>query len=317
MPRTSLLLTLSLCLSASLLARASTREEIIPAGTILHCTMDEPNFSSKTVQVGDPVLCSLGSVAAFGHSIFPRGAMLSGHLQDSKDPGRLVGKGWLDLEFDRIILPGAQVLSLSTKIIAAPKLKADKDGKIHGKGHPKRDAVGWMIPVLWPIKIITLPMRGPYPTLKGESRLTMRLMEDVVVPPTTVARNTVPAPPWVTPGSYTPADYGLLRPASAVTRDVAVPAADLNASPAAEPAPAASPAASSTPDEQSTLIILKGGSAFVARQYWVQGGQLHCVSEAGEQKEFPLEKMDLYQTVRLNRERNVEFVLHTKDLMEQ
>src|ERR1700751_3396865 len=101
MPRTSLLLTLLLCVSASLVARASTREEILPAGTILHCTMDEPNFSSKTAQAGDPVLCHLGSVPAFGHSVFPRGAMLSGHLQDSKDPGHFFGQGWLDLEFDR------------------------------------------------------------------------------------------------------------------------------------------------------------------------------------------------------------------------
>ena len=314
MPRMSVLLTLALCVSPSLVAGASTREEIIPAGTILHCTMDDPNFSSKTVQVGDPVLCSLGSVAAFGHSVFPRGAMLSGHLQDSKDPGRIVGKGWLDLEFDRIVLPGAEILPLSTKIIAAPHLKTDKDGRIHGKGHPKRDALGWMVPVLWPIKIITLPMRGPYPTLKGESRLTMRLMEDVTVP-AFQARASVPAPPWVTPGSYTPAKYGLLRPASAVTRDVVSPTAGVNASPAVEQV--APPAVQATREDHSTLIILKGGSAFVAREYWVQGSQLHCVSESGEQKELPLESVDLYQTVSLNRERNVEFELHSKDLREQ
>ncbi len=36
-----------------------------------------------------------------------------------------------------------------------------------------------MIPPLWPWKIITLPARGPRPTLKGESQLTLRLMDDV------------------------------------------------------------------------------------------------------------------------------------------
>jgi hypothetical protein len=127
MRRTSLLLLTGVCVFASLSARAVNREEILPAGTVIHCTLDEPNFSSKTAQVGDPVLCHLGSVSAFGHSVFPRGAMLSGHLQDSKDPGRLVGKGWLELEFDRIILPGAEVLPLQSKIIAAPKLKVDRD----------------------------------------------------------------------------------------------------------------------------------------------------------------------------------------------
>jgi hypothetical protein len=285
--------------------------------------MDEPNFSSKTAQAGDPVLCHLGSVPAFGHSVFPRGAMLSGHLQDSKDPGHFFGKGWLDLEFDRIILPGAEVLPLSAKIIAAPHLKTDKEGKIRGGGHPKRDAVEWMIPVMWPVKILTLPARGPYPALKGESRLTMRLMEDVTVPVAPPSRaSVVPAPPWVEPGSYTPPNYGLLRPASA-----AVPAplpevhtADLvdrpeppRTAPATETRPADPPAR----EEQPAVVVLKDGGAFLATDYWVEGNQLHCISEAGEQKAFPLDSMDLYQTVRLNRQRNVEFVLHTKALVEQ
>jgi hypothetical protein len=42
--------------------------------------------------------------------------------------------------------------------------------------------VGWAIPVLWPVKILTLPVRGPRPTLKGEVRITLRLLEDVEVP---------------------------------------------------------------------------------------------------------------------------------------
>jgi hypothetical protein len=320
MPRTSLLLTVVLCLSASTLARATNREEILPAGTVIHCTLDEPNFSSKTAQVGDPVLCHLGAVSAFGHSVFPRGAMLSGHLQDAKDPGRLVGKGWLELEFDRIILPGAEVLPLQAKIIAAPHLKTDRDGKMHGGGHPKRDALGWMVPVLWPIKILTLPMRGPYPALKGESRLTMRLMEDVDVP-VTVARASVPAPPWASPAQYTPSSYGLLRPASMVTRDdvVTVPAQAMGSPDVAVPsaASAAAPAADPAATSLSTLVVLRGGAAFVAADYWVQGGQMHCVSQDGNARTFPLESLDLAQTVQVNRERNVEFVLHTKDSVKE
>jgi hypothetical protein len=327
----SLLLSLILCVSA-IGARAATRDEIVPAGTLLHCTMDEPNFSSKTAQAGDPVLCHLGPIAAFGHSLFPRGAMLSGHLQESKDPGHFVGKGWLQIEFDRIILPGAEVLPLEAKIVAAPHLKTDKTGKIRGGGHPTRDVVEWMIPVLWPIKIINLPRRGPYPALKGESRLTLKLMEDVIVPAALPARAAVPSPPWAQPTSYIPSPYGLLRPASLVTRDGN--GADVRSASAAAPstAPAyvehmeqvpakrswdevgatARPATSATGPGRSAVIILKGGSALLAREYWVQGSQLNCVSEAGENKTFPLENLDLYQTVRLNRERNLDFVLHAK-----
>lgn len=332
----TLVLTLILCVSA-IATRAVTRDEIVPAGTILHCTMDEPNFSSKTAQAGDPVLCHLGPLNTFGHSVFPRGALLSGHLQDSKDPGHFVGKGWLELEFDRIILPGAEVMPLAAKIVAAPKLKADREGKLHGGGHPKRDAVEWMIPVLWPIKILTLPARGPYPALKGESRLTMRLMEDVIVPLPVAARASVPSPPWAAPTNYIPSPYGLLRPASLVTREPASieraavdPAAPLPGRPLmvesraiepavsdippAQPAHEAQPASPAEPREaKSTLVVLKGGSAFLSREYWVQGGQIQCISEDGEKKAFALDNLDLYQTVRLNRERNVEFVLHSKD----
>ena len=331
----TLVLTLILCVSA-IGANAATREEIVPAGTILHCTMDEPNFSAKTAQAGDPVLCHLGPLNTFGHSVFPRGAMLSGHLQESKDPGHFVGKGWLELEFDRIILPGAEVMPLAAKIIAAPHLKADREGKLHGGGHPRRDAIEWMIPVLWPIKILTLPARGPYPALKGESRLTMRLMEDVIVPMPAV-RASIPSPPWAAPTSYIPSPYGLMRPASLVTREPVVservvddrsgslPGRPLMVEsraiePVATDIPPIQPArevqTTSTPgpsDPKWTLVVLKGGSAFLARQYWVQGGQIQCVSDDGEKKAFALDGVDLYQTVRLNRERNVEFVLHSKD----
>jgi hypothetical protein len=314
---------LCVCLIASLPARAANREEILPAGTIIHCTLDEPNFSSKTAQAGDPVLCHLGSVSAFGRSVFPRGAMLSGHMQDSKDPGRLVGKGWLELEFDRIILPGAEVLPLQAKIIAAPHLKVDREGKMHGKGHPTRDTLGWMVPVLWPIKIITLPMRGPYPALKGESRLTMRLMEDVEVPVPNAARASIPAPPWARPSGYAPASYGLLHPASMVTREPAMVPVSASATEdiatTVTPRPvepmAVQPIAPGRSASPSALVVLHGGSAFLAHEYWIQNGQMHCVSEDGDVKAFPLESVDLYQTVKVNRERNVEFNLRTKDVV--
>ena len=145
MSRKYLLLALSVFLS-SIVVQAATRD-LIPAGTLLHCTMDEPNFSPKTAQVGDPVLCNLGPLGAFGHSVFPRGAELSGHLQDYRAPGHFWGKGWMSIEFDRMILPGANVLPLSAKVINAPHNKVDAKGDIKGKGHPTRDTVLWTVPV--------------------------------------------------------------------------------------------------------------------------------------------------------------------------
>jgi hypothetical protein len=36
--------------------------------------------------------------------------------------------------------------------------------------------------VLWPIDLINLPRRGPRPTLKNESRITIKVMDDLVIP---------------------------------------------------------------------------------------------------------------------------------------
>ncbi len=160
---------------------ASARDIVVPAGTLLQCTLNEPNLSSKTVDVGDPVLCHLRGITVFGQQAFPRGSYLVGHIEAEKDPGHFVGKGYLKLQFDRIGIPSGD-LPLEAKVIATRGYKVDKQGKIDGKGHPTRDVVEWMLPPLWPWKVITLPARGPRPTLKGETVLSLRLMDDVQIP---------------------------------------------------------------------------------------------------------------------------------------
>jgi len=169
------LVVLSLSLSAS------ARDVVLPAGTLLQCTLNEPNFSSATADVGDPVLCHLRSMTEFGQQAFPRGSYLVGHLESAKDPGHFWGKGNLKLQFDRIGLPSGD-LPLEAKVIATRGYKVDKQGRIDGKGHAKRDIVEWMLPPLWPWKVIMLPARGPRPALKGETVLSMRLMDDVDIP---------------------------------------------------------------------------------------------------------------------------------------
>lgn len=176
-------------LSVSLLAvslltsplSASAHDVVLPAGTLLQCTLNEPNFSTKTVDIGDPVLCHLRGTTEFGQQAFPRGSYLVGHLESAKNPGHFWGKGYLKLQFDRIGLPTGD-LPLDAKVIATRGYKVDKQGKIDGKGHAVRDVVEWMIPPLWPWKVIMLPARGPRPTLKGETPISLRLMDDVDIP---------------------------------------------------------------------------------------------------------------------------------------
>src|ERR1700733_14295823 len=168
---------LAICVSAFTLS-ASARDVVLPAGTLLQCTLNEPNFSSAPAAVGDPVLCHLRALTEFGQQAFPRGSYLVGHLESAKDPGHFFGKGNLKLQFDRIGLPTGDL---------------PLEGKIDGKGHVKRDIIEWMLPPLWPWKVIMLPARGPRPTLKGETALSLRLMDDVEIPQ--VAPQTIP-PGW-------------------------------------------------------------------------------------------------------------------------
>ena len=85
--------------------RAGAQDVQLPAGTLLRCTLNEPDFSSRSAKVGDPVVCNVSTVQEFGRAVFPRGAYMAGHLEADKEPGHFGGKGYLKLVFDRIGLP--------------------------------------------------------------------------------------------------------------------------------------------------------------------------------------------------------------------
>lgn len=87
----------------------------------------------------------------------------------------------MKLEFDRLILPGTDI-PIATKVVAVRRFRVDEEGKILGQGHPKRDAIAWMFPFLWPMDLVRLPARGPRPTLSGEVPVVLRLMDDVDIP---------------------------------------------------------------------------------------------------------------------------------------
>src|ERR1700735_24254 len=157
-------------------------EQLIPAGSSMQCMVSD-KISSKTVHLGDAILCQVSHVEMYGRSVFPYGSYLVGHFEDYKDPGHFVGKGWMELRFDRIVVGNDTVIPISTRVIASSgKNPVDSNGRIVGTGHATRDTVEWLIPVLWPIDLINLPRRGPTPVLKPETRLTVKLLDDVGIP---------------------------------------------------------------------------------------------------------------------------------------
>jgi hypothetical protein len=268
------------------LLQGSTRAQdvVVPAGTLLHCTLDEPNFSSATAAVGDPVLCHLRSLQQFGRTIFPRGSYLQGHLEAAKEPGHFFGKGYLQIQFDRIGLPSTD-MPIPSKIIQAHGFKVDRQGDIVGHGHAKRDVVEWMIPPLWPWKVVSLPARGPRPTLKGEEQLTMRLMEDLDLPRTAI----VLPPGWHFFGER-----------SALSSVAPVPAAS---APTAQSAPAQSKPPLEARSERVTRIALTSNVVFDVTKYRIDGDHLNCVLPDGQESTVELRDVNWRKTSQLNAER--------------
>ena len=167
-----LLLSSLLILVAPLFARA---DQYVAAGSVISCTVSEGNISSKTERVGDAVLCTLDHTELYGRNSFPYGSYLEGHFAEFKDPGHFVGKGYMTLDFDKLIVQPDTVVPINARVVATPKYSVDADGRILGNGHATKDIVTWLIPVLWPLDLINLPRRGPRPVLKAETKLTLKV----------------------------------------------------------------------------------------------------------------------------------------------
>jgi len=324
-----------------------TRDIVVPAGTLMTCTLDEPRFSSATVSVGDPFLCHPRAMQQFGQSVFPRGSYIVGHLEADKDPGHFVGKGYLKLAFDRIGLPDGDV-PLAAKMIAVSGYNVDRNGKIIGHGHATRDTVEWMLPPLWPWKVLSLPARGPRPTLKGEAQVTLRVMDDLVI--SRAVRESIlppPTPGWrrfgEQPSSFTPSPVAPPRAFAAMSYQPAASVAPASAtvveadSQLVSPIPAdlttdsrpaqaimakvtdsasmaaqesSGPSPSNAWPANATLFALADGSVFPATEYWRDQNQLLYVSGASKGT-VALRDIDWSVTTRLNSARKVRVLLRS------
>jgi hypothetical protein len=177
--KSKLLFIFSLLLAAA--PTLASAEQLVPAGSILKCTVSD-KISSKTEAIGDPVMCTLGHTEAYSRVVFPYGSYLIGHFEEYKDPGHFVGKGWMELRFDRLMIQPDTNVPINARVVAVPKYPVDAEGRIHGTGHATRDTIEWLIPVLWPLDLINLPRRGPRPTLKPETQLTLKVLDDFGIP---------------------------------------------------------------------------------------------------------------------------------------
>ena len=170
----------TLLLSPTFVAYAA--RQILPAGALITCTVSEAKLSSGTAAVGDPVLCQASIMTRNSGARLPFNTYLEGRFEDFKDPGHFVGKGWMELKFDRMVIQPRTIIPVYARVVDALGFAVDRQGRILGKGHRTRDIVMWSIPILWPIDLLSLPGRGPKPVLKAETRLTLKVMDDTEVP---------------------------------------------------------------------------------------------------------------------------------------
>lgn len=272
-------------------------DQVIPAGSIIQCTISEPKLSSKTADIGDPVLCRVSHFEMYGRSAFPYGSYLVGRFEDYRDPGHLVGKGWMELKFDRMILPPGTSVPLTAKVVQVPKYPVDKEGRIHGKGHPVRDTLEWLVPVLWPIDLINLPRRGPRPVLKAETRLTLKIMDDLDLPSRELAAE---AGPGLT--QRAPVAYQAPAPEPTV-----VTVEHVYDTPPPPPPPM--PVAQQQPP---TLLMMRNGMGMYASSYYFDGGgRVHYTAMNGAPVVMGREQLDWASTVAVNRQRGVNFGMQT------
>jgi hypothetical protein len=286
---------------------ASARDVVVPAGTLLQCTLNEPNLSSATVDVGDPILCHLRGVTVFGQQAFPRGSYLVGHLEDAKDPGHFWGKGYLKLQFDRIGVPSGD-LPLEAKVVSTRGYKVDKQGKIDGKGHPRRDVIEWMLPPLWPWKVIMLPARGPRPKLKGETVLSLRLMDDVQIPQMAQTYG----PGWHFFGHLQNQDYSASQ--------ANAPRPQLTVRPASNASVAQASYASYVTRELPTnvqsapgmpVFVLNSGTVLSVSGYGYSDSRITYSLLGGGSGVISTDEVDWTTTTKLNNQRGVRLTLHT------
>lgn len=235
------------------------------------------------------------------------GVILKAASQSIKTRATWRGKGWMELKFDRMFIPPGEIIPISAKVVYVPKYSVDKQGRIHGNGHAVRDTLEWMVPVLWPIDLLTLPRRGPRPVLKPETRLTLKIMDDfgVPIPEVVTSQSTYSAPR--DQYGYTqraPMNYG--PPPAVYSYPPPPPMVPVYPRMQYQYAP---------PPAPPSILVLRNGTHLLATRYWFEpGGELHYVDLNGTSMTMPLNMLDVSASAMMNGSRGADFVRYSQPM---
>ncbi len=119
-------------------------EVILPAGTRIPLVMIN-SVSSKHSEAGDPVyLESVYPVVLDGRILIPAGTHVSGTVTHSKRPGRIKGRGKLQVRLDQMILPNGVIRDLTGRPGAldgrSPESFDRETGEVKSEGTKGEDA---------------------------------------------------------------------------------------------------------------------------------------------------------------------------------
>jgi hypothetical protein len=129
--------------SAKTDANAAARAKIeLPTGTRIPLVLHN-GISTRTAQVGDPVYFeTLFPVMQDGRVIVPAGSYVSGEVTESKRPGRVKGRGELNIRLETLILPNAYMVRFAGVPSGAStggNETTNSEGKIIGDTHKTSD----------------------------------------------------------------------------------------------------------------------------------------------------------------------------------
>ena len=177
---------------------------------------------------------------------------------------------------------------MPAKVIQAKGFKVDKNGDIDGKGHAKRDVAEWMMPPLWPWKLVSLPKRGPRPRLKGEEPLELRVMDDISIPGLLA--------------------YGPIKPDRPPYAGSAQPSSFSHRNETTSSSPSKKTTAGETPGtfgsrgdapQRVTVLVLKSSQIYTVAKYRIDGDLLRFEDLNGTDGSVETSKVDWLKTAEM------------------
>jgi hypothetical protein len=160
-----------------------------------------------------------------------------------------------------------------------------------------------MLPPLWPWKFVMLPARGPRPKLKGETVLSMRLMDDVSIPQ--VAQTYGPG--WHFFNRMSDA-WQDAKAAFDNTRMATRPIQDGQVSYANYVTPDSSAANGVSPG--MPVFVLNSGAVLAVSGYGYQDSRITYTLAGGGSGVISTDDVDWSTTTRVNNKRGVHLRLH-------